>query len=63
MLRREIEGLKIPSYPKALALLGVILPVMERRTRCSAAWILVTGLSVAFWLGLGSLVFLLGSLQ
>jgi hypothetical protein len=63
MLRTEIESWTIPSYPKALALLGAILPAMERRTRRSFAWILVTGLSVAFYLGLGSLVFLLWSLQ
>ena len=49
--------MKLPSHPKALALLAAIFPVMERRTRRSAAWILITVLSAAFWLGLGSLVF------
>lgn len=47
--------MKLPSHPKALALLGAILPVMDRKTRRSAAWILVTGFSAAFWLGLALL--------
>jgi len=50
--------MKLPSHPKALAVLAAIFPVMDRRTRRSAAWILVSALSAAFWLGLGLLIFL-----
>lgn len=50
--------MKLPSHPKALALLAAIFPVMDRRTRRSAAWILITALSATFWLGLGLLIFL-----
>jgi len=51
--------MKMPAHPRVLALLAAILPVMDRRTRCSAAWILVTTLSATFWLGLGLLVLFL----
>jgi len=50
--------MKLPSHPNVLALLGVILPVMDRRTRLSAAWILVAALSSVFWLSIAVLVFL-----
>jgi hypothetical protein len=50
--------MKLPSHPKALALLAAIFPVMDRRTRHSAAWVLVAGLSFMFWFGVGLLVFL-----
>ena len=50
--------MKLPSHPKALALLAAMFPVMERRTRRSAAWILITALSAAFWLGLGLIIIL-----
>lgn len=56
--RRDFAAMKLPSHPKALALLAAIFPVMDRRTRRSAAWILITALSATFWLGLGLLVFL-----
>lgn len=52
----EIDGVKMPAHPRILALLAAILPVMHRRTRRSAAWILVTALSAIFWLGLALLV-------
>jgi hypothetical protein len=48
--------MKMPAHPRVLALLAAILPVMDRRTRCSAAWILVTTLSASFWTGFGLLV-------
>jgi len=51
--------MKLPSHPKALALLAAIFPVMDRRTRRSAAWILITALSATFWLGLVLLAVLL----
>ena len=41
--------MKLPAHPKALAMLAAIFPVMHRRTRCSAAWIVVTALSALFW--------------
>jgi hypothetical protein len=50
--------MKLPSHPKALALLAAIFPVMDRRTRHSAAWVLVAGLSFMFWFGVGLLLFL-----
>jgi len=46
----------MPAHPRILALLAAILPVMDRRTRCSAAWMLVTALSATFWTILGLLV-------
>jgi len=49
--------MKMPAHPKVLALLAAILPVMDRRTRSSAAWMLVTALSATFWTVLGLLVF------
>jgi hypothetical protein len=52
----EVDGVKMPAHPRVLALLAAILPVMHRRTRCSAAWILVTALSATFWTILGLLV-------
>ena len=57
-LRNDTDGVKLPSHPNVLALLGAILPVMDRRTRHSAAWILVAALSSAFWLSIAVLVFL-----
>jgi len=54
--RWDIEGMKMPAHPRVLALLAAILPVMDRRTRCSAAWILVTTLSATFWTVFGLLV-------
>jgi hypothetical protein len=54
--RADINGVKMPAHPRVLALLAAILPVMHRRTRCSAAWILVTTLSATFWTLLGLLV-------
>ena len=54
---RDIAGMKMPAHPKVLALLAAILPVMDRRTRSSAAWMLVTALSATFWTVLGLLVF------
>jgi hypothetical protein len=52
----EVDGVKMPAHPRVLALLAAILPVMRPRTRCSAAWILVTALSATFWTILGMLV-------
>jgi hypothetical protein len=46
----------MPAHPRVLALLAAILPVMHRRTRCSAAWILVTALSATLWSIVGMLV-------
>ena len=46
----------MPAHPRVLALLAAILPVMRPRTRCSAAWILVTALSATLWTILGLLV-------
>ena len=57
--RREIAAMKLPSHPKALALLAAIFPVMDRRTRRSAAWIMISALSATFWLGLVLVVVLL----
>lgn len=57
--RLEIGGMKMPSHPRALALLAAILPVMDRRTRRSAAWMLITVLSATFWSAMGLLAFLL----
>lgn len=50
--------MKLPSHPKALALLAAIFPVMDRRTRRSAAWIMISALSAAFWLGIVLIVVL-----
>ena len=50
--------MKLPAHPRVLALLAAILPVMDRRTRSSAAWMLVTALSATFWTGLGLLLLL-----
>lgn len=57
-LRDNTDGVKLPSHPNVLALLGAILPVMDLRTRHSAAWILVAALSSVFWLSVAVLVFL-----
>jgi len=54
--RAQIDFVKLPAHPGILALLAAILPVMHRRTRCSAAWMLVTALSAVFWTILGVLV-------
>ncbi|MEY3480443.1 MAG: hypothetical protein RIQ71_1218 [Verrucomicrobiota bacterium] len=54
--------MKLPSHPKALALLAAIFPVMDRRTRRSAAWIFVTALSSVFWLSFGLMIFLVWKL-
>lgn len=57
-MRRDLPVMKLPSRPKTLALLAAIFPVMDLRTRNSAAWIPITALSALFWgllvlLGLG----------
>jgi len=57
-VHRDLPGMKLPSHPKTLALLAAIFPVMDRRSRNSAAWILLAALSALFWamlalLGLG----------
>lgn len=54
--------MKLPSHPKTLALLAAILPVMDRRTRRSAAWILVAAVSTTFWFGMALLLLLLWQL-
>lgn len=55
--------MKLPAHPRALMLLAAILPVMGRRARRSAAWVLVAALSSLFWLGIALLVFLALSLR
>ena len=53
----EIDRVKMPAHPRVLALFAAIFPVMHRRTRRSAAWILVTVVSATFWTLLGLAVF------
>jgi hypothetical protein len=51
--------MKMPAHPRVLALLAAILPVMDRRTRRSAAWVFVTALSATFWMVLALVLFFL----
>lgn len=48
--------MKLPAHRKALSLLGAVLPVMDRRTKRSAAWIFILGFCALFWTGLALLL-------
>jgi len=48
--------MKLPTHRKALSLLGAVLPVMDKRTQHSAAWIVIVGICVLFWAGVALLL-------